>query len=187
MATHELYVGGPPTTNSGLGFYPAPAFNEAAAPFTTMEMAAHKGPNGYSDTRLLDFTGPDHALAHWVRNATIAQGDVLGAIIITKNHLYLGFYYKVISPVAGLSITPRLRGKSLTYTAIDASAAAEGYVAPGSGAIITEGAVTLAAAQYDNKPDIFDLVLTAYTAGTLHGLKMIVSPNLISVANGGYR
>jgi hypothetical protein len=164
-----------------------PAFNEAAAPFNQIGTAAHKGPIGYADTRLLDFTGPDHALAEFLRENSVVQGDVLGTILIPKNHLFLGFYYKVIDPVAGLSITPKLRGKALVFTAIDASVAAEGFVAPGGGAIITEGAVTMVAAQYDNKPDMFDLTLTALTAGTLNGLKMIVSPVLLAVATGGYR
>jgi len=184
MAIHELYVGGPPSRNIGLSMYPAVPFSETDPAFTGIGVAAHKGD---CDTRLLDFTGPDHALAEWLRNAVVAQGDKLGVVIVPRNVLYMGFYYKIINPVAGLSLTPSLRGKALVYTAIDASAAAEGFVAPGAGGIVTEGAVTLAAAQYDNKPDMFDLTLTAYTAGTLSGLKMIVSPVLKAVATGGYR
>lgn len=185
MTIHELYIGGPPTRNAGLSMFPAVAFDDTAAGFQ-VGPAAHKGPIGYNLTRMLDFSGDDFALSEWMRNASYAAADKLGVVIIPQNMLYLGFYYKVIKGVAGISLTPNLRGKSLTYTAIDASVETEGFVAPGAGAIVTEGAITLAAAQYDNKPDMFELVLTALPAGKLAGLKMIVSPVVLAVDSGGY-
>lgn len=186
MATHELYIGGPPTRNYSQAMFPAVAFNEAAAPFNQIGMAAHKGPIGYADTRLLDF-GVDHALSEFVRENTVAQGDKLGVVLIPKNMLFMGFYYEIITPQAGLTLTPSLRGKATVFTAIDGSAAAKGFVAPGGGALVTEGAVTMAGVQFDIKPDMLDLTLTALGAGGLGAFKMIVSPVMLAVDTGGYR
>lgn len=186
MATHELYVGGPPTRNYSQAMYPAVAFDEATSPFNKIGPAGHKGPIGFNLTRLLDFTH-DNALAEFLRNTSVAAADVLGLVIVPKNLLFLGFYYKVHTAKAGVTLTPRLRGKATAFTAIDCSAVAEGFVAPGGGAIITEGAVTLAGAQYDNKPDMFDVTLTALPATKLAGLKIEFSPVVLAVNIGGYR
>lgn len=186
MATHELYIGGPSSKNYSQAMFPAPAFSETAKPFTQVGVAAHKGPIGFADTRLLDF-GADHALGEFARNTTIAQGDVLGVVLIPKNHLFLGFYYKIITAQTGLTLTPALRGKATVFTAIAGGTVAEGFVAPAGGAIVTEGAVSMAGAQYDNKPDMLDLALTALPAGKMGAFKMVISPVLLAVDTGGYR
>ncbi len=186
MATHELYIGGPSTKNYSQAMFPAVPFVDTAAPFTLIGPAAHKGPIGYNDTRLLDF-GADHALTEFSRNTTIAQGDVLGVVLIPKNMLFLGFYYKIVTPQAGLTLTPALRGNATAFTAISGAAVAEGFVAPGGGALVTEGIVSMASVYFDIKPNMLDLTLTALPAGKLGSFKMIISPVLLSTAAGGYR
>lgn len=185
MATHELYVGGPPSRNYSQAMFPAPTFSDTGAAFQ-VGPAAHKGPIGYALTRMLDFSG-DHALAEWARENTYVQGDTLGVVLIPQNVILLGFYYKVINGVAGITLTPNMRGKALTYTAINGATETEGFVVAGGGALVTEGAVTFATAQYDNKPDMFDLVLTALPATKLAGFKAVFSPVVLAVDTGGYR
>lgn len=184
MALYELYIGGPSTANAGRSMFPAVAFDEAAKPFTQISMAAHKGPIGFADKRCMDF-GADHALQEFVRKTPAAQGDIIGACIIPKNNLFMGFYYKVVTPQAGLTLTPRLRGKATAFTAINCATVAEGFVEPGGGAIITEGPVTMDGVQYDNKPDILDFTLTAFPAGGFGRLKLIITPILLTVDQGG--
>lgn len=186
MANHELYIGGPPTSNSSQAMFPAPALDVDAAGFQ-VGPGAHKGPIGYNLTRLLDFSGADRALAEWARNATYVATDVLGVVLIPKNMLFLGFYYKVTKPIAGITLTPALRNGGVGFTAINGGVAAEGFVAPGGGAVITEGVVDLGAAFYSIQPDMLDLTLTALPAGKLSGFSMEISPVLLAVNTGGYR
>lgn len=188
MAIHELYVGGPPSRNYSQAMFPLPTFSETDAAFTGIGMAAHKGPVSYNATRLLDFSG-DHALAEFLRENTVAQGDTLGVVIVPRNMLYLGMYFKVVNPVTGITITPKFRGKASTFAAINGAVAGEGFI-PASGtdvAAVTEGVVSLALAVFDIKPDMLDLTLTALPATKLAGFKMIVSPVLVATDAGGYR
>src|SRR6478609_9833171 len=153
MATHELYLGGPPTRNYGLSMFPGVPFNDAQAPFNQIGPAAHKGPIGYNDKRRLAFDGTDHALSEFVRNTTIADGDVLGAVLIPKNQLLLGFTVQVLKAgTATLSIVPKLRGKAHTFAAIAADAVmSEPVFYPASGtdvAAISEGVASLALAVF---------------------------------------
>jgi len=190
MATHELYLGGPPSRNYGLSMFPAQPFNEAAAPFNQIGVASHKGPAAYNDKRRLDFAGGDHALSEWARNATIVAGDKLGAVLIPKNCLFLGFSAQVIAAgPATLSITPSLRGKAHTFAAINGAVVMpEPVFYPASGAAvaqISEGVASLALAVFDNKPDMLDLTLTTLPAGKLGGLILEITPVLITTAVGG--
>lgn len=203
MATHELYIGGPPTRNYSQAMFPAVPFNADAAAFQ-VGPAAHKGPIGYADTRLLDF-GSDHALAEFMRENTVAQGDDLGVVLIPKDVLFLGFHYSILNPVEGLTLTPMLRDKSVTFTAIDMNpqpveadpdavppvlaqdAVFSAFVAPGGGAGVTSGVVNLGAAFYDVKPYMLDLRVTAVGDAGLGALKLVVSPILLATNTGGYR
>lgn len=186
MATHELYIGGPPTRNYGLSMFPAAPFNDAAAGFQ-VGPAAHKGPAAFNDKRRLDFSGEDYALAEFTRNTAVAVADVLGAVLIPKNMLCLGFSVQVIKAVAGLSLTPKFRGKAGTFAAIDASVAGEAMFYPASGtaaAAVTEGVVDLGTAIFDNKPDMLDLAVTAAPNG-IAGLILEITPVLIATTMGG--
>lgn len=189
MATHELYIGGPPSRNYSQAMFPAVPFNEAAAPFNQIGPASHKGPIGYNLTRLLDFGGTDHALAEFLRENAVAAADVLGVQIIPKNMLLLGFHYRVVNPKAGVTLTPKLRGKAHTFAAIDGSVAGEGFY-PASGAAVaavTEGVASLALAVFDTKPDMLDLTLTAVPADGLAGFAIEITPVVLATNMGGYR
>lgn len=190
MATHELYLGGPPSRNYGLSMFPAVPFNEAQAPFNQIGPAAHKGPIGYNDKRRLAFDGTDHALAEFVRNNTVADGDVLGAVLIPKNMLLLGFTAQVLKAgPATLSIIPKLRGKAHTFAAIDgATVMSEPVFYPASGtgvAAVAEGVVDLGTAVFDNKPDMLDLTLDVLPADGLGSLVIEVTPVFLSTNAGG--
>lgn len=186
MATLELYIGGPPTKNYSQAMFPAVPFDQTIAPFNKIGVAAHKGPIGYADTRLLDF-GVDQALGEFVRNNTIAQGDKLGVVLIPKNLLFMGFYYKVENPVVGLTMTPSRRVLGTAWTAIDCSVAAEGFCGPAGGALVTAGAVSMAGVTYTILPDMLDMTLTAYGAAKLGALKMTISPVMLATNTGGTR
>jgi hypothetical protein len=184
MATHELYIGGPPTRNYGLGMFPAVPFNDAAAGFQ-VGPAAHKGPAAFNDKRRLDFTGDDHALNHFLNESNVVVGDTLGVVLLPKNMLFLGFSYQVLKAVAGVALTPKIRGNALIFSAIDCSVAGEVlFVAPSGGAGIAEGVVDLGAAGFNNKPDMLDLTITAAPEG-LNGLILEITPVIISTAMGG--
>ena len=189
MATHELYIGGPPSRNYSQAMFPAVPFNEAAAPFNTISVAAHKGPAAYNDKRILDFGGDDHALAEFLRSNTVVQGDKLGAVLIPKNMLLLGFTVKVVKAgPATLSLTPSFRGKAHTFAAINGAVAGEAVFYPASGAAvaaISEGVASLAVAVFDNKPDMLDLTLTTLPAGGLGKLILEITPVMIATTQGG--
>lgn len=188
MATHELYLGGPPSRNYGLSMFPARPFNEATAPFNTIGPAAHKGSYVYKDTRRLDFSGDDHALAEFLRENVVAQADVLGAVLIPKDCLLLGFHYRIIKAKAGVTLTPKFRGKAHTFAAIDGSVDGGNGFYPASGAAVaavTEGVASLALAVFDNKPDMLDLTLTAVPAGGIGGFAIDITPIFVHVADGG--
>lgn len=109
MATHELYLGGGANPNGGLRMFPAAAFNNAAAPFTTLPIAQHKQTLLAALTRTLDFGTSqgrpnDPALAEYVRTHTIAAGDVLDLEVIPANTLWLGTYCQVENAQAGIGL-----------------------------------------------------------------------------------
>jgi len=110
MTLHELYIGGPANTNSGKKMFPAAAFNNAVAPFTTMPLAQHTETLVAALTRTLDFGTAqgrpnDPALAEYVRTHTIAAGDVLNLIVIPANTLFLGVYCNIENPQAGVGLS----------------------------------------------------------------------------------
>lgn len=186
MATYEVYLGGPPTKNYGLSMFPAIPFDEAGAGFQ-VGPAAHKGPAAYNDKRLLDFTGGDYALSEMIRNTPPVQGDILGCVLIPKNTILFGFSYKVIKAKAGVTVTPRLRGKASTYVAINCATLNEGfYVASGTAVpAITEAVCSLALCWFDNKPDMLDLTLTALPASGLSGVSLELTPVFVTTSVGG--
>lgn len=185
MSTFELYVGGPPSANSSRAMYPAPTFGQTTDPFNKIGVAAHKGPCCFADKRRVDFRN-DHAIAQFLAAQAIVATDVLGLVIVPKMCLFLGFYYKVENPVAGLTLTPKLRNQGgIAFTAIDCSVAAEGMVAPGGGAIVTNGAVSLANALFNAAPDMLDMTVTAIGAAKFGGLILTVTPILIQCNQGG--
>jgi hypothetical protein len=189
MATHELYIGGPSTKNYGLSMFPAVPFVETGKDFQ-VGPAAHKGPAAFNLKRRLDFSGADHALAEFVRNTAVVAADRLGAILVPKNMLFLGFSVQVIQAgPATLSLTPNMRGKAHTWAPIDCAVVMPNPVFyAGSGAAVPqvlEGVASLALAVFDNKPDMLDLVVTTLPATKFGSLILEITPVLIATSLGG--
>jgi hypothetical protein len=190
MATHELYLGGPSNTNSGQKMFPAAAFNNAIAPFTTMPVAEHKATTVAALTRTLAFgtsqgRPDDPALAEYVRNHTIAAADVLDLIVIPANTLLLGVYCQVENPSGKVgTITFSLDDGTTFGAAVDINAAFSKMVAPG-GAWVSAGAVSLATANFSNVVRMLKATLTTL-ATDFGALRISVSPILIALQQGQY-
>lgn len=165
MAIHELYQGGPASANSSRAMFPAPLFAAGSAPFATMRASAHKGPGVYKLSRVLDFQ-EDPALKQWVNNATIAQGDDLGILVIPQNMVLLGVHYQV-ERVAGvaMTLTPTLRVSTGAFPAINGNALATALTQAGVvGAITATGTAATIVPWYIATPEMYSLDLTAWTA-----------------------
>ena len=177
MATHELYVGGPATANYSRAMFPAPAFNAADDQFKRVTVASHQGPTAYALSRVLDVA--DNAFAEYVRNHTIAQGDVIGSILIPQNFLLTGAWYRLVTPqgTATTTITPSVRdlaGATLPAIAANGTAGTVGYTHLGEAAWITaNGFVPVDAAAkgavFFATPAILDLTLTAFDSTSQFG------------------
>lgn len=190
MATHELYLGGPANTNSGQKQFPAAAFNNAIAPFTTMPIANNKATMVAALTRTLDFATSqgrpnDPALAEYVRTHTIAAADVLDLSVIPANTLLLGVYCQV-EVVAGTvgTITFTLDDGTTFGAAVDINAAFSKIAAP-NGVWVAAGAVSLATANFSNVPRMLKATLTTLTTN-FGALRISVSPILVALQQGQY-
>lgn len=192
MATHELYVGGPSTANYSRAMFPAPPFNAASAAFTGIRPAAHKGNTGYSLTRVLDTA--NKAIAEFLRENAVAQGDVIGSVIIPQDVIFKGLFYRLESPTGtgATVITPSLRGVgAATFPTIDANAAAgsKGFAKAGNAAWVTTSASIEAGAGEDffiAAPTILDLTLTTLPADGLGALRLTLAPIVTELVNGQY-
>lgn len=184
---HEIYIGGPPTANYSRAMFPAPPFNAASAPFQAVKVAAHKNPTGFGLTRVLDTT--DHALAQFLRENTVAQGDVLGTVLMPKNVVVEGFFYEVERPAGvALTLTPSLRGVAgATLPAINGNVAGKGFARLGSAAWQTaSGSLTEAGDGTEfflADPSVLDLALTAFTK--LGDLRLVITPLVKTLYHGG--
>lgn len=204
MATYELYVGGPSTTNYSRAMFPAPTFSAAGAAFVAMKPAAHKGPHTFNLGRTLD-ANPlsnltavgDAALAEFLRNTAIAQGDVLGVQVIPQRCVVEGFYYNVESAVgAATVITPALRGVAgATLPTIDANVVGAGFCKLGGAAWLAASAAINAGVGaglegedwYIHTPAMLDFTLTTMNATTKLGkLRMSIVPLIRSLDSGQY-
>lgn len=183
---HELYIGGPPTRNYSRAMFPAPPFVAAAAPFQQVKVSAHKGPSSYGLTRVIDTN--DHAIAEFLRNTTMAQGDAIGAVLMPKNTYVKGVFYEV-ERVAGvaMTVTPALRGiAGGTLPAIDCNVLGKGFARFGAAAWQSaSGAITDAgdgSAFYLADPAMLDLALTTFTE--IGGLRLVLTPLVDTLYHG---
>src|SRR5688572_32528725 len=120
MATHELYVGGPASSNYSRAMFPAPPFNAAGAAFLAVRPSAHKGPATYNMERVIDTT--QHAMAEFLRNTAVVQGDVLGVSLLPRRTILEGFFYEVETAVGAATVlTPSIRGFAGTIPTINAN------------------------------------------------------------------
>lgn len=193
MATHEIYVGGPPSANYSRSMFPAPPFSAGSAVFQGIRPAAHKGNTGYALTRVLDTA--QAAMAEFLRENTVAQGDVLGSILIPQNVLFKGVFWLLESPTGTgtTTITPSLRGVTggtLPTIAANGAAGTKGFAKLGS----TAWKTTSASVEGENNgndffiaaPTILDLTLTALPAGGLGALRLTLSPLVTELLSGQY-
>lgn len=189
MATHELYIGGPPTANYSRSMFPAAPFNAASAAFTGIRPAAHKGNTGYSLTRVLDTA--QKAMAEFLRENTVAQGDVLGSVIIPQDVLLKGLFYRLVTPTGTgtTTITPSLRGVTggtLPTIAANGTAGTKGFAKIGGAAWITASGAAEGDDFFIAAPTILDLTLTALPAGGLGALRLVLCPLVTELENGQY-
>lgn len=184
MATHELYVGGPASQNYSRAMFPAVPFNASDDNFKRVTVAAHKGPTGYALSRVLDVVN-DQAIAEYLRSHTIAQGDVVGSILIPQNTLVKGAWYRLVTPqgTATTTITPSVRGlggATLPAIAANGAAGTVGFCHFGDAAwIAANGFVAVdgaaAGALFFATPGILDLTLTTLPASKLGNMRLEVS------------
>lgn len=192
MATHEIYVGGPGrgTGAYGRSQYPAPTFNPAAAAFQAMRVSAHKGPAQFSLGRTLDFKN-DHALAEYVRNLNeagtpLAAADILNLAVIPANTLQYGLFVEVENPVTGVTLTFTLSDGTAFATAVDAGVAGTMFVPVGGAAWITDGAASLATAEFANVPKMLRATLTALPADGIGDLRVRAEMLISELISGQY-
>lgn len=184
---HELYIGGPPTRNYSRSMFPAPPFNAADGAFKAVKVAAHKSPTGFALTRVMDTV--DHAVAEYLRNNTVAQGDNVGAVLMPQNVVVTGIYYEVVTPAGvALVVTPSLRGiAGATLPTINCNVASKGFAKFGASAWqTTSGSLADAAdgnAWFLADPAVLDLTLTTFT--NMGKLKLVISPLVETVYHGG--
>lgn len=193
MATFEVYVGGPPTANYSRAMFPAVPFNASSPAFTGIRPAAHKGNTGYSLTRVIDTA--QHAMAEFLRETTLAEGDVLGSIIIPQDVIFKGLFYRLETPqgTAATSITPSLRnvtGGTFPVIAANGTAGTKGFAKAGSTAWKS---TSVAIEGTDNGNDFFiaaptvlDLTLTTLPASKLGTLRLVLAPIVTELVNGQY-
>src|SRR5690606_20561333 len=117
--------------------FPSPTFNAAAAWALSMTPAAHKGPVTFNLGRdLQPGTGNgsignngSYALGEFIRNTAIAQGDVLGTILVPPNCIFRGMAYNNKKAVgAAMVLTPSLRGVAGgTFPTVDGNVVSRGF------------------------------------------------------------
>lgn len=182
MAIHEIYIGGAPTANYSRSMYPAPPFNAASGTAQALKVAAHKGPTSYGLTRVIDTS--DFALGEFLRENTLAEGDVLGSILIPKDVLFKGVFFSVENAAGeALTLTPSLRGAaSGTLPTIDGNAVGKGFAKLGGAAWIDETGAAAGDDFYIAEPTVLDLTLTAFTE--LGTLKLIITPLVDTLYHG---
>lgn len=191
MATHEIYVGGPARVNGGRSQFPSAPFDADSAVFQRMSPAVHKGPSQYALTRVLDF-GNDHALMDYVRNNAIVQGDVLNIQVIPANTLLYGLHVAVEEPQAGLVLTFGLDDGTQFVTGVAPApnvatdAESSMFAPPGAAAWITDGAASLATAEFANVPKMLQATVATLPAGGFGKLRIAVSPLLSQLKEGQY-
>lgn len=193
MATHELYVGGPASSNYSRAMFPAPPFNAAGAAFLAVRPSAHKGPATYNMERVIDTT--QHAMAEFLRNTAVVQGDVLGVSLLPRRTILEGFFYEVETAVGAATVlTPSIRGFAGTIPTINANVVGSGYVKFGGAAWLQANALINAGAGaglegedvYLHTPAMLDLTLTTLTEPTKLGrLRMSIVPLLRTLDDGG--
>lgn len=182
MATYEIYIGGAPTANYSRSMFPAPPFVAASASAQALKVAAHKGPTSYSLGRVIDTT--NHAMGEFLRESTLAQGDVLGSILVPKDLIAKGVFFSVENPAGeALVITPSLRGvAAATLPTIDGNVVGKGVAMFGGTAWVSTTAALAGDEFFIAEPTVLDLTLTTFT--TLGPLRLVITPLVDTLYHG---
>lgn len=182
MAIHELYLGGPQTPNVSRAMLPSAPFNAGEQAFLAMRPAAHKGPKCFNINRVFDFL-EDKSLAEFVRHATIAQGDVLSALILPADVVLVGTLITV-ERAAGVAITltPTLRGGP-AYPAVNGNVVGKALGAPGvTPSLTASGSAATITSFFVAGPVPLDLTLTAFTG--FGDLRLSISAMVMDYTGG---
>lgn len=185
MATHELYLGGPARVNGGRSQFPSAPFDADNPVFQKMSPAAHKGPSQYALTRVLDF-GQNHGLQDYVRNNAIAAADVLNLQVIPKDCLFYGLFVSVEVPQDGVELTFALDDGTVLGAAVDCSVVNSMFVPAGGAAFVTDGAASLATAEFANIPKMLQATVTAVGVDGFGKLRIAASPLISQLQEGQY-
>lgn len=180
MATHELYLGGPRTTNTDFAMFPAPAFAEWA----NTVAAAHKGNHPvYVLNRTFDFKD-DPALAAYVRGATFAAGDYLGSVVTPPGTFILGTHLRVETAVTGVTLLVRLRNDASTLIAIYNAGTAGAVFHGMDGTQVASGTPAAVQGLYLDAADIVDVELDALPVDGVQNLRFTVGVIVIDPRAG---
>lgn len=172
MATHEIYVGGPPTQNYSRAMFPAAPWDGLSEPFLRVKVSAHKGPVAFDLGRTLD-PKKDTALGNYFNEAELAQGDILNVILVPTRTVMRGVFYRV-ERLAGVPITLTAsiengNGTIVTLGPIDGNPDIEadepnqGFASPGDAAFVQASGPVVGGAYYFHEPAILRLALTTFT------------------------
>lgn len=137
MAEHNLFLGGGRVANLDSAMFPSAAVSASEV----IDAATHKGAQVVGINRILDFTN-DAALVHYaLNNASVDDAnEVWNVGIIPKGAIVLGYYYEIITPVAGLTLTFRVKNINSAATTniaagVSAAAVTNSYVNAGAGLV----------------------------------------------------
>lgn len=126
MAEHLLFHGGAATrSNPGYAMFPSPAFDVDELSVS----AAHKLPCLFSVTRVFDFKD-EAALTHYIKNVSnLAALDNVEAVIVPRQTLLTGVWWKVERPLAGFSFSIDIRDDTTVVVAsVDGSVVDSDFV-----------------------------------------------------------
>jgi hypothetical protein len=113
--TYDLYLGGDRTTNPDTRMFPSALYN----PLALAKAADHKGPIGYALTRVLN-PGPqapvtvngsvaDQAITNFLNfqalTAPVVATDILRLVTLPNGCLFDGFFWEVVTPLAGFTFS----------------------------------------------------------------------------------
>lgn len=195
--THELYIGGPSRGDTSRHQFPAKTFSASGTDFASIPPAAHKGPQQYALTRVIDLgydqdAWPnDPALRDYADNNALAASDILNLVIVPANTLLYGVAIQVETAATGSAASTAvisLAGTAIS-TAVSLKSKSSGMVPAGgtAAAPVTAGAVTLAVASFSNKPRIIAATIgVAASWDDLKDLRLLVSPLVSAVHAGQY-
>jgi len=137
MAEHNLFLGGGHTTNPDYAMFPAASITATQA----VDAATHKNAQLVAINRIVDLTADDATRFYFDNNPTADDANEIWNVgIIPQGAIVLGYYYEIINPVTGLTLTFRVKNINSAATTniaagVSAAAATSGYVNSGAGLV----------------------------------------------------